>query len=306
MNLEGQDTRGRLEMSTAFDDILNDCLERMAAGEDLGRCVRRYPEHAAELEPLLATAAATHRAAGAVVSRPGARAAGLARLNRAIEERGMDSGLRRNDGGARRRSRFPFLSWPLGRPAILGFALVLLFAVAAGGTTMASEDAVPGDPLYWVKTTRETITLRMSNSDMARAHTHARLAGERGAEIHKLMLTGRTGEAENLIERFDRHLEECASLAGVTLPDVHAEMPHSYALVRTTSIVEIRTSLEHDGVVIRERMLQVWSEAPPNQKPMVQHMLWRLLLRYQLFIRALEDDAPTGRPFWVVHSAGSR
>ena len=50
-------------MSTAFEDILNDCLERMAAGEDPGRCVVRYPEHADELFPLLATAAAASRAA---------------------------------------------------------------------------------------------------------------------------------------------------------------------------------------------------------------------------------------------------
>ena len=282
-------------MSTTFDDILNDCLERMAGGEDPGRCARRYPEHAEELEPLLATAAAASRAARAAVVRPEARAAGLFRLNRAIAER-----------GARRRSRLPFLSWPLGRPALLGFVLVLLFAVAAGGTTMASEDAVPGDPLYWVKMTRETITLRMSSSDMARAHTHARLAGERGEEIRKLIAVGRTGEAEELVGRMDRHLEECASLVGVTLPDVQAEMPHGYSLVLTTSIVEIRTSLEHDGVVIRERMLQVWSEAPPSQKPMVQHMLWRILLRYQLFILALNDDTPTGRPFWIVQPSSSR
>ena len=85
-------------MSASFDDILNDCLDRMAAGETPGRCVGRYPEHADELEPLLATASATHRLASATVPRPEARAAGLARLNRAIAERGMGSGLRRNDG----------------------------------------------------------------------------------------------------------------------------------------------------------------------------------------------------------------
>ena len=281
-------------MSTTFDDILNDCLDRMAAGEDRSRCVSRYPEHAAELGPLLATAAAA-RAASAAVVRPEAKAAGLARLNRAIAER---------DAG--RRPRFPFLSSPLGRPALLGFVLVLLFAVAAGGTSMASEDAVPGDPLYWVKTTKETITLRMSGSDMARAQTHARLAGERGEEIHKLIVIGRTGEAEELVARMDRHLEECASLAGVTLPDVQAEMPHRHSLVRTTSIIEIRTSLENDGVVIRERMLRVYAEVPPSDKRMVQHMLWRILLRYQLCIRALDDDAPTGRPFWIVQPSSSR
>ena len=278
-----------------FDDILNDCLERMAAGETPGRCVRRYPEHADELEPLLAAAASASRAAAAAVVRPEARAAGLARLNRAIAER-----------AARRRPRVPFLSSPLGKPAILGFVLVMLFAVAAGGTSMASEEAVPGDPLYWVKTTKETLTLRMSGSDIARAHTHARLAGERGDEIQKLMLNGRTGEAEDLVLRMDRHLEECASLAGVTLPDVQAEMPPTHALVRTTSIVEIRTSLEHDGIVIRERMLRVHAEVPASDKQMVQNMLWRILLRYHLFISALDDDRPPGRPFWVVHTSSGR
>ena len=282
-------------MSTPFDDILNDCLDRMAAGETPGRCVRLYPEHADELEPLLAAAAAASMAAGAAVARPEARAAGLARLNRAIAER-----------AARRRSRPAFLSSPLARPALLGFVLVMLFAVAAGGTSMASEDAVPGDPLYWVKTTKETITLRMSGSDMARAHTHARLAGERGEEIEKLMLTGRTGEAEDLVVRMDRHLEECASLAGVTLPDAQAEMPQKHSLVRTTSIIEIRTSLEHDGIVIRERMLRVHAEAPESDKHMVQNMLWRILLRYHLFISALDDDRPPGRPFWVVHTSSGR
>ena len=74
---------------------------------------------------------------------------------------------------------------------VLGFALVLMTAVAAGGTTIASADSVPGDPLYWVKTTKESITLRMNSSDMAKAQTHARLAGERGDEMRKLISNGR-------------------------------------------------------------------------------------------------------------------
>ena len=120
------------------------------------------------------------------------------------------------------------------------------------------------------------------------------------------MLTGRTGEAEDLVGRMDKHLEECASLAGVTLPDAQAEMPQKHSLVRTTSIIEIRTSLEHDGIVIRERMLRVHAEAPESDKQMVQNMLWRILLRYHLFISALDDDRPPGRPFWVVHTSSVR
>ena len=284
-----------METSLAFDDILNDCLERMAGGEDPGQCVSRYPEHAEELMPLLAMAAATSRVAASVTPRPEARARGFERFNRVLAEKGVRS-----------RSRLPVFLGPLGKPIVLGFALVLLTAVAAGGTTMASEDAVPGDTLYWVKTTKENITLRMNGSDMAKARTHARLAGERGEEIGKLIAHGRFKDAEELVARMNRHLDESAMLAGVLLIPIQAEMPVRHTLVRTTATIKIRASLEHDGIVMKTQLLQLWSEAPPNQKPMVRQILRRTQVRYQIFIEALDDEMPPGRPFWIVQPSGPR
>ena len=40
-------------MSRDFDDILNDCLERVARGEGLQQCMESYPEYREELAPLL-------------------------------------------------------------------------------------------------------------------------------------------------------------------------------------------------------------------------------------------------------------
>ena len=284
-----------MEMSVAFDDILNDCLERMSSGEDPAQCVSRYPEHAEELMPLLAMAAVTSKVAASVTTRPEARARGFERLNRVLAEKGV-----------RRRSRLPFFLGPLGRPIVLGFVLVLLTAVAAGGTTMASAEAVPGDSLYWVKTTKETITLRMNGSDMAKARTHARLAGERGEEIRKLIAHGRLQDAEELVARMNRHLDESAMLAGVLLLSIQAEMPVRHTLVKRASTTKIRASLERDGVVMKTQMLLLWSEAPPNQKPMVRQILLRTQVRYQVFIEALDDEMPPGRPFWIVQPSGRR
>ena len=276
-----------------FEDILNDCLERVAGGEDPGQCAGRYPDHAAELLPLLAMASATVRVAASVPMRPDARARGFERLNRALAE-----------CGGRRRSRIPRFWRPMAKPLVLGFALVLLAAVAAGGTTMASADSVPGDSLYWVKTTKESITLRMNGSDMARAQTHVRLAGERGDEMRKLISSGRLHAAERLVARMSRHLGESAMLAGVLLPVSQAEMPARQPLVVLRSTVKIRTYLQQDGVVLKTELLQLWTEAPPGQKPMVQQIMRRTQLKYQIFIGALDDNGPRGGPFWIVEPPG--
>src|SRR3989304_5737662 len=46
-------------MKNAFDNILNDCLERLLAKQaTVEQCLQSYPEHAAELKPLLETALA--------------------------------------------------------------------------------------------------------------------------------------------------------------------------------------------------------------------------------------------------------
>ena len=46
-----------------FDNILDECLERVIKGEDILACLADYPEHATELEPLLKTALDTRNAA---------------------------------------------------------------------------------------------------------------------------------------------------------------------------------------------------------------------------------------------------
>jgi hypothetical protein len=45
-----------------FDNILDECLQRLLEGDSIEACLSRYPEHAAELEPLLRTVRNTLKA----------------------------------------------------------------------------------------------------------------------------------------------------------------------------------------------------------------------------------------------------
>ena len=46
-----------------WDNILNECVERLLRGETVEQCLESYPEHAVELEPLLRTVLVVNRAA---------------------------------------------------------------------------------------------------------------------------------------------------------------------------------------------------------------------------------------------------
>jgi len=56
-------------MAEEFEHILDDCIDRLLRGESLEQCLQRYPEQAAELEPLLRVALTTYQTS-AVEPRP--------------------------------------------------------------------------------------------------------------------------------------------------------------------------------------------------------------------------------------------
>ena len=47
-----------MNQNEKFNDILNECLDRIFKGETVEQCLQDYPEQAKELEPLLRTAMA--------------------------------------------------------------------------------------------------------------------------------------------------------------------------------------------------------------------------------------------------------
>lgn len=266
-----------------FEDVLNECLERVAAGDDVRRCASSYPEHEEELLPLLRVAAAM-QAVSTPPDSAQAKARGFVRFSQADADR-----------RARKRRAVPALLRPMAKPLIAAFAVVAIMAVAAGGTTVASSNSVPGEPLYWVKTTRESISLRIiPRSDISTAKVHARLAEERGHEMQRLIEMGRIGAAEDLAVRMRQHLNASATFVGVVVPQHRGEMRPP----RTRNARELRSSLERGGSRLRAALSRLMQDMPPENRLRVQRVMRQSELRYRILIDALyAGDAPERTPF---------
>ena len=275
-----------------FEDVLNECLERVAAGDDIGRCASSHPEHEEQLLPLL-TMAAAMRAVSTSPNTAEAKARGFVRFSQADADR-----------RARKRRAVPALLRPMAKPLIVAFAAVAVTAAAAGGTTVASSNSVPGEPLYWVKTTKESISLRIiPRSDISTAEVHARLAEERGKEMRRLIKMGRMRAAEDLALRMRRHLNASATFVGVVVPEHRGEMGSP----RIRNARELRSSLERGGSRLRAALSRLMQDVPPEHRPRVRKVMRQSELRYRLLIEALyAGDAPERTPFGHIEKLRRR
>ena len=137
-------------MSKEFDDALNDCLERIASGEELEACLGDYPAFRQDLVPLMQLAQAMSNVAATTLPNPEAKSRNFQRFMMATRT------IHRSP------DQFSWLStrWiPLARPIAVSIGAIMLLIMTAGVTTAASSDSITGDRLYWVKTTKETIQL---------------------------------------------------------------------------------------------------------------------------------------------------
>ena len=277
-------------MSEKIENILNDCLERMAKGEELQHCIERYPEHKDELVPMLRIAEITMQSAKDISYNEEVRARCMARFNVALVTRNKSS----------KWLFLSFFSQPLARPLIASMMAVFVVIVAAGGSTIAAEDTVPGDTLYWVKTTRENVTLVMPRSDMEKAEVHAQLATRRGEEIQRLIALGRFIEAELMMNKFKHHLNQSATNAGFVLPANPIEMPIRHLeLEQMQNAQALKHRLEQDGMYLRNRMATLVQDAPQPQQRRVRRIYHQSDLGYRILIQALDNGNGTGQVSFV-------
>ena len=118
-----------------FDDILDDCLERLAAGESVAECCSRYPEHAEELERLLLSAAAVRQTARAAPRLAAARARGYERFAQALAQRAAAPA----PAPSLWERLAEMLRTPVARPVLAAFAAILVVLFVAGGTSVAAR-----------------------------------------------------------------------------------------------------------------------------------------------------------------------
>ena len=134
-------------MNNDLETILDTCLYQLEEGEaSVEECLARYPEHAAQLRPLLNAATKLARARD-VVPDPSYKLRARSQLNTYMQQNPQ-------------RKRVSPVFW---RVAV-GFATVMMLFLASG--TAFAQQALPGDTLYNWKLTSEHVWRLTSNDDL--------------------------------------------------------------------------------------------------------------------------------------------
>ncbi len=189
-----------------FDNILNECLERLLInGETVEQCLQSFPEHADELKPLLETALAVKKTSAI---QPSSEFRDKARYQFYAALQGMEP----------KKNRLVFSWRPLWttRPLWATMVAVILALLLAGsGTVMAAGGSMPDEPLYPVKLATEQARLVLTPSALGKAEFYARLADKRVLEIIRMAGEGKPEQIELTARRLDIHLARIAELASI-------------------------------------------------------------------------------------------
>jgi len=184
-----------------FEDILNDCLEKMLQGRSIEQCLADYPDHASALEPMLRTAARTRMAANV---RPRPEFKDRARHEFQVAIRDMEA---KPAPIGRRLFSFPSL-----KPVWITACALVAIVIAGGGTVYAAGNALPDSPLYTVKLATEQVRLFFTPSDIGKAELYAQFADERVEEIIRMADKGDVELVEKTTNRLNDQLVAMASL----------------------------------------------------------------------------------------------
>ena len=179
-----------MKKMSEFENILDDCLERLVGGETVERCLGSYPEQALELEPLLRTAQAT-REASAIAPRAEFRARARYEFRSALHD----------EMNRKKQPRFV-----LRRGWVVALMVIGILLVSGGGTVLAAGDSMPDSPLYSVKLATERVQMALTSSPVGKAQLCAKQADRRVSELIYLASKGDTQQVEAATERLDERL----------------------------------------------------------------------------------------------------
>ena len=221
--------------------LLENCLARLNAGEDLESILAQYPQQAKELRPLL-TAALKARQNGRPLRIPASAQ--------------IDSRTRFLAEAHRRQSRpksfFPRLNFA----GALVTALILLFA-GIFGTGFASADTVPGETLYPVKRVVEKAQLALTTDQGARLELEEEFDRRRVAEAEELEQKGRI-ESVRVAGPLEASDDETWSVGGVKLKLTSEQAVLARTL--TGSYIEVNGQIRgEEGIEVESLELRLFT-----------------------------------------------
>jgi len=270
-----------MKKSREFNDILDECLERLLVkGETIEDCLASYPDLAAELEPLLHTAV-TAKKASIIQPRPEFRAKARYQFQSALQA--MES--------KRRRS---FFGWQ--RQWVTAITIVVVLLLAGGGTVAAASNSMPDGALYPVKLATEQVQLMLTPSDIGKARLCAQLADRRVAEIIYMADKGTAQQIEVITQRLDKHLVMLVTLASASkqggLPKVLAPSEEATAdrdaFGGTNSQAELRATLARYAIKHPAALHAALEKSPESVKPALRQAIVVSVAGYEEAFMALD------------------
>ncbi|MEE9616980.1 MAG: DUF5667 domain-containing protein, partial [Anaerolineae bacterium] len=198
----------------SFDQSLERCLQKIVRTGDIEASLRRYPQYADRLHPLLEMAQATRRHYEAVPEAPGGLAVGRERLLAvAAQQRARIVAATPAAGTATtrikgRRMKLVFAT----RLVTVLLAVVVGTAVLGGGIVWAAGDSLPGDLLYPVKLVTEDVRLALAPAPADQVDLALWLTEERAEEVQALVAAGRPVPDETVV-RMEQHVERALTQA---------------------------------------------------------------------------------------------
>lgn len=281
-----------MKNSRKFDDILNDCLERLLVkGETIKQCLNSFPEFADDLKPLLQTTLIIKKAS-AIQPRPEFRDRARYQLYSALRE-------------TEHKKRRSFFSWqPQWATAVISIVLVLLIT---GSTVAAASTSMPDQPLYPVKIATERVQVFLTPSAIGKAELYAKLADKRVLEIARMADENKPEQIEKAAQQLDTHLAKIADLvstqetsAGVLMapsldqaPTVSEEPPSPEQAVADNRVssspgqagkvkdetkkvdhrADLRATITNDAASNTEHLRALLETAPESAKPALQQAI---------------------------------
>ena len=164
-------------MSEKMYEALEVCLQALETGADLEAALKRFPDVADEIRPLLEASTGARSLASADIPVEAMQRGRARVLGHAAEMREAGGGLR----------------WPVipFRRFAVALALALVVFLSGTGLVRASNGALPGDDLYPVKRAWEDVRLILVVDQESREGLEGEFEHERLEEVDELLREGR-------------------------------------------------------------------------------------------------------------------
>jgi hypothetical protein len=212
---------------------LNDCLDRLAAGQSVEDCLHNHPHHAIALRPMLE--------AGLIVRRSRVSSVEVAR--------------------AQDRVRFRLAQYRPRRRSLTGFlltaaSLLILVMFALGALGLAGESSLPGDALYGFKRLAENVRILVSSDVVG---LHQEIAERRRAEVIRLLALRRAEDVdfEGELQAKEDLTWRVADLAVVVTPATQGAQS-----VDIGDVIEVYGSTTTTGELVARSVTQIQPGIP--------------------------------------------